>query len=524
MTEDHLSRNRTASTLPRGALLAAGCALALLQGCATHTSPIAATEPLPPQLAQGESYTGRQLDGVKSDSVQPLADHPALPAPATADPEKMPAYDGTDPPAGGAPLSLEQVYDMALNNDPTLRAAYSELQAVGQGTLAARAGLLPTVSVEGTYTGVQEDVVQTDNVVYQKGSASWPEYAYTLSLTQPIFDWSLWQKWREAQASERKELATYAFAQQDLMLRVATAYLSILAANDQITLSGAERDTTRKQLEVVKARYGAGQVTNVDLSEVQARLDVQDANYLLAENSLSDRRQALLEIIGRADVSLQPMTQAPVLAAPEPSDAHAWLDQALQQNWSIRAAAAAVEVARKEVGVQRAGHYPTLNLKASTGTNQTGDSLFGGGSTVDDTRYMLDLKLPLYQGGYVSAMSSAAAHRLTASEMQLSLARRKVQRQVLSSYQGIVVGAERIKALDRSVESFQQALNLKQQGYQSGLNDIVSVLDASRNLYNAKRQVAEARYNYVLDTLKLKQAAGTLSGQDVVAVSHNLQG
>jgi len=493
-----------------------------LSGCATHTSPMAATEPLPPQLAANGSYTGRQLDGVKAAAVSPLADHPSLPSAATADPEKMSPYDGANPPDGGAPLSLAQVYDMALTNDPTLRAAYSELQAVGQGALAARAGLLPTVTAEGSYTGVQEDVLQTTNVVYQKGNASWPEYAYTLSLTQPLFDMSLWQKWRQAQAAERKEVASYAFAQQDLILRVATAYLSILAAQDQITLSGAERDTTRKQLELVKGRYQAGQATQVDLSEVQARLEVQDANYLLAQSSLADREQGLLEIIGRADVKLLPVSRNLKLATPEPANVQSWLNQSLEQNWSIRVAAAAVDVARKEVSVQRAGHYPTLSLRASTGQNQTGDSLFGGGSTINDTRYMVDLKIPIYQGGYATAMSNAAADRLTAAEMQLSLARRKVQRQVLSSFQSISVGVGRVEALRRSVQAFQQALDLKQQGYQSGLNDIVSVLDASRNLYNAKRQEAEARYNYLLDSLKLKQAAGILSEKDIVAISHGM--
>ena len=473
-------------------------------------------------MTSGQSYTGRQLDSVKPDGVKPLSDHPELPSAATDDPTKMPAYDGAALPAGGAPLSLEQIYDMALTNDPTLRAAYSELQAVGQGTLAARAGLLPTVTAEGSYTGVQEDVVQTSNVVYQKGSASWPEYAYTLSLTQPLFDMSLWQKWREAQAAERKEVASYAFAQQDLILRVATAYLSILAAQDQIALSGAERDTTRKQLEVVKAKAQAGQSTPVDLSEVQARLDVQDANYLLAQSSLADRQQGLLEIIGHVGANLQPVKAGLKLANPQPANVQSWLSQALAQNWSIRVAAAAVEVARKEVGVQRAGHYPTVSLRASTGTNQTGDSLFGGGSTIDDTRYMVNLKIPLYGGGYATAMSNAAADRLTAAEMQLSLARRKVQRQVLSSYQSIAVGVDRVAALQRSVKSFQQALDLKQQGYQSGLNDIVSVMDASRNLYNAKRQEAEARYNYLLDSLKLKQAAGVLSEKDIVAISRSL--
>jgi len=317
-------------------------------------------------------------------------------------------------------------------------------------------------------------------------------------------------------------VASYAYAQQDLMLRTATAYLSVLAAQDQVELTEAERRTTKKQMELVQARYHSGQETRVGVSEVQARLDIQDANTLLAQNDYLDKQQAIQEIIGYGNLKLRPVRKDLPMTLPAPNDAQAWLRTALDQNWSIRAASAGVAVAEKEVAVQKAGYYPSVNLRASTGRNETGGSLFGGGSTVADTRFTVNLSVPIFQGGYTYGMSHAAASRLSAASSDLSLTRRKVQRQVFSSFQNIVIGVDRIRALNSSVESFELALKLKEEGFSAGLNDIVSVLDASRNLYNAKRQQAEAGYNFVLDGLKLKQAAGTLNAADIAAISQQI--
>ncbi len=472
--------------------------------------------------ASSKPYSSERMDGVAPVPAPRLEPETRLPSPATYDPDQMPAYNSAKPPANAEPLSLEQVYLMALENDPVLRGAYSEMQAIGYGTTAARAGLLPNINIEGNYGRVNQNVVDSENAVYQQGRARWGENGYALTLTQPLFDLAAYQKWRQAQESERKEVASFAYAQQDLMLRTATAYLSILAAQDQIDLTAAERETTQKQMELVRVRYQSGQVTQVNVSEVQARLDVQEANYLLVSNEHADKQQALQEIIGYGDLALVPVRKNLTLNLPEPNNPDAWLQKSLEQNWSIRAAAASVAVAEKEVSVQQAGYYPNVNVKASSGRNDTGGSLFGGGSTIDDTRVSLNVNIPIFQGGYTYGMSHAAASRLNSAQTQLSLTRRKVQRQVFSSFRNIAVGIDRIKALQSSVTSFELALKLKQEGFSAGLNDNVSVLDATRNLYNAKRQEAEARYNFVLDTLKLKQAAGILSSADIVAISNSV--
>ena len=399
-----------------------------------------------------------RMDQVAALPAPRFDDKTQLPAPAAYRADEMPAYNAAELPAQADPMTLDQVYMMALQNDPQLRGAYQELQAVGYGVMAARAGLLPSVTGEANRSRVKQNVINSQNAVYQTGQANWNENGWALTLTQPILDLGAFHKWRQSQEAERKEVASYAYAQQDLMLRTATAYLSILAAQDQIELTEAERNTTQKQMELVRARYRSGQETEVGVSEVQARLDLQAANTLLARHDYLDKQQGLQEIIGYGNVRLHRVRKDLPMAVPQPNDVQVWLRTALEQNWSIRAASAAVAVAEKEVSVQRAGYYPSMALRASTGRNETGGSLFGGGSTVGDTRVTLNLSVPIFQSGYTYGMSHAAASRLGAASSELSLARRKVQRQVFSSFQNIVIGMDRIKALNSSVQSFELAL------------------------------------------------------------------
>lgn len=527
----HRDHRRGSAVRPWQDRLTQGASIALvsvLAACATSSPQVvdreqaqAALDALPPAYGL-PPYSAHALDDAEAAPTPRLheTDDVALPSFVHAKVDQMPAYLSGFP--SSAPLTLESVYAMALDNDPQLRAAYDELQASGYGVVAARAGMLPHIYLDGGYSKVDQDIVESLNQVYGHGAASWTEHQYSLNLNQPVFDVGVFQKWRQAQDNERREVASYASAQQDLMLRTATAYLSILAALDQMELTEAEQAVTLKQKELAQARYDSGQETAVALSEVQARLDLQQANLLLAKNALLDRQQALHEIIGFGNVVLAPVRTRLDLVLPEPNDPALWLQQALAQNWSIRAAAAAVAVAEREVKVQKSGYYPNLNLRATHGRNDTGGSLFGGGSVVDDTRITLNFHVPLFQGGYTYGMSQAAVSRVSATQMQLSQARRAVHRQVHSAFYNIVTGIDRIQALRSSVKAFEQAQEMQSERFEYGLTDIVSVLDATRNLYNARRQEAEARYNYVLDSLKLKQAAGTLSDADIAAISRTV--
>jgi outer membrane protein len=200
-----------------------------------------------------------------------------------------------------------------------------------------------------------------------------------------------------------------------------------------------------------------------------------------------------------------------------------WVETALQQNLLLEARRHAVEVAQQEVARQRAGHAPVLDLVATHNRKDTGGSLFGGGSNVETLDVMLRLNIPLYSGGMVSALTGEASKRYQGALEDLERDARQVERQTRAAFQGITGGAVRVQALAKGVISAESARELKLAGYKSGIETILQVLDAERDLYAAKRDSAKARYEYLLNRLRLKLSVGTLSEADLTAVSALMQ-
>ena len=410
---------------------------------------------------------------------------------------------------------------MALQNDPQLRGAYQELQAVGYGVMAARAGLLPSVTGEANRSRVKQNVINSQNAVYQTGQANWNENGWALTLTQPILDLGAFHKWRQSQEAERKEVASYAYAQQDLMLRTATAYLSILAAQDQIELTEAERNTTQKQMELVRARYRSGQETEVGVSEVQARLDLQAANTLLARHDYLDKQQGLQEIIGYGNVRLHRVRRT----CPWPCHSPTTCRSGCAPRWS-----------RTGRSARPRPPWPWPRRKYRCSAPATTEH---GAARLD--RPQRDRRQPVrrrqHRRRHPRHAEPERAHLPERLHLRHEPCRRQPAGRGLVRTQpgapqgaapGVFLvpehrhrhgphqGAEQLGAVVRA------GAQAKEEGFKAGLNDVVSVLDATRNLYNAKRQQAEAGYNFVLDGLKLKQAAGTLNAADIAAISQQI--
>lgn len=414
---------------------------------------------------------------------------------------------------------LLQVYALAKENDPVLHAARLEYEAVAYGVEEARAGLLPSLGINYTKTKIRQDILSSDNAVFAVGSASYPQSNLGLTLAQPVFRLGAWFRLDQAHASERVAAAVYASAEQDLILRVATSYLDILSAQNALSFSQAERDSIQNQLILARKKFESGQATMVSLSDAQARAALNESNIIFLENELADKVQALREITGTEINQLRPLEENFRLMLPEPLDLNSWLTGAQDNNTGIRTKFEAIEVARDEIKKQQAAYAPTLDLTYNIDKNNTGGSLFGGGSDVKTNNIALRLNIPIFDGGVTHAVSHAAAKRHEESKDALDKEKRQVERATRYAYNGIVGGVQRVAALEKSVESLEQARSLKEEGYKSGLGTLLGVLDAERDLYAAKRDAAQARYNYVLNRLKLKQAIGALTDQDLVVIS-----
>lgn len=418
---------------------------------------------------------------------------------------------------------LAEIYTQARQNDPKYNAARYEFEAAAYAEPQALASLLPTAGFEATHASTRQNILSSRNAVFATGSTQFPTDNLTLTLTQPIFKLSAWRGYQQAKVKVKQAAATFGAAEQDLMLRAATAYLNVLAARDALGFAVAERDAIKRQLDLVQQRFSSGLVAIANLHDAKARYAIKDADVVGARNELDDKVQALRELTGKVAANLKPLREVIPLTPPEPNSMDHWVDSAQKQNLLLEARRLAVEVAQQEVARQRAGHAPVVDLVVTQNRKDTGGSLFGGGSDVATTDVMLRLNIPIYSGGLVSAVSGEAAKRYQGSLEDLERDLRQTERQTRAAFQGVTGGSVRVKALAQGVISSESARELKTEGYKSGLETLLQVLDAERDLYAAKRDSAKARYDLLLNRLRLKQAVGTLSDTDLAAINGLLQ-
>lgn len=411
--------------------------------------------------------------------------------------------------------NLLEVYALAKQNDPRLKAARLEFEAVAYGVDQSRSGFLPTIAADFSSTRTQQNILSSANTVFALGAANYPQRGMTFSLTQPVFRLSAWHQYAQAKAAEKQAAATYAAAEQDLILRTASAYLGVMAAHDALDLARAERSAIQSALVLADNKYRSGQATVVSLRDAESRAALKDSDLVLAENELQDKIQALSEIIGKSVATVTSFKGEIAFAPPEPEVLDKWVQGSLLRNLLLEARTQAVEVARNEVEKQRDGYFPTVDVSMTSDRKTTGGSLFGGGSNIKENDVMVRLHVPIFEGGYTNAVTAAAARRYQESREDLERDRRSVERQARAAYLGVVGGIQRVKALRQSVVALESARQLKQEGYKAGLATVLAVLDAERDLYTAKRNAAQATYDYFLNTLRLKQASGGLSDEDI---------
>lgn len=419
--------------------------------------------------------------------------------------------------------TLQEAYELAHQSDPKYRAAQAESKANGMAIDQARAGFLPTVKLDFEQTKTRQRIIESQNPIFGAGSTTFPTKNDTLSINQPIFRKDLVARFAQAKAVVQQSEFSLLAAEQDLQIRTSAAYLSVLAASDSLALAQAEREAVGKVLELARERLKMGLGTITNQYDAAARYAVTQAREVEANNKLRDTRQGLREITGKLIDKVQALRDEFPLETPEPASVEQWVESALGQNLGLRAKGAAVEVARQEIERQRAGHFPTLSLALSRNRRDAGSTLFGGGSNVETTDVTLRLSIPIFEGGLTSAVTQEAIYRHQKSQEDEEQERRGVERLTRAAYDGTLSAVSLVQALKQSVISQQSALEAKEQGFKSGLFALLPVLDAQRDLYLARRDFEQSRYDYLIYRLRLKQAAGTLSEADLVSIGEALR-
>ncbi len=413
---------------------------------------------------------------------------------------------------------LLQVYQAALQGDPVLRAQKSAFEAAHHSQRQIKSLYYPSISLSANATWSDEDIA-ADSSFIPSGNNRYDSRAYSLTLTQALYRWDYINQLRQANAATRQAEAELNQAYQDIILRVSQRYFDVLAARDSLEFAQAEKNAISRQLDQAKQRFEVGLIAITDVHEAQAAFDLATASEIVAQNGLSSSRLALRELTGKRPDKLATLGTKIGLASPEPADIDTWTESALQRNFSLLAAEAATEVARQQLSQQRASRHPTVDLVASRNYNNIGGGSFGS-RTTEDSRIGLQLNLPIYRGGGISASVRNANAQLSQAKDSLEQQRRAVQREASDAYLSLLAGISQVKALQQAVISSESALNATEAGYEVGTRTTVDVLISRRELFRTQRDLARARYDYILANLRLQQAAGTLDIKDVEQINH----
>ena len=403
--------------------------------------------------------------------------------------------------------SLMEIYNLAIGNDPQYQASRAGLAASQETLPQSTANFLPTISAGASHTeNIDPDSGNSDSV--------------SLALTQPLYKHGSFVERRRAKSVVAQAEAEFQVAEQRLILDVAKAYFDVLSAQDNLEFSRAEERSNARQLDQTQQRFDVGLVAITDVHESRAAHDISIAATIEAENRLDGAKENLREITGLYHQSLSTLQDDVPLIPPNPSDLQEWTDMALDQNPSLLAAEQATEQAKENVNAQRSGNFPTVNLSINyvdSSTHSTNPLV--PDSSASNTTATVNLNMPLYEGGRTQSHIAQAREYLRQSRQFLEQTRRTTQRNVRNAYRGVISGISRVKALKQALISNQSALRAAEAGYEVGTRTTVDVLVARRNLFSAQRDYSQARYNYLLDTLRLQQAAGSLTANNLKTIS-----
>ncbi|WP_338479363.1 TolC family outer membrane protein [Pseudomonas trivialis] len=431
--------------------------------------------------------------------------------------------------AAEAPLSvntdLVSVYQEAVNNNADLAAARAQYGAQKEVVPQARAGLLPNLSAGADSNNVRTQLDQPAATV-NRDAHSW-----RATLSQPLFRADRWFQLQAAHAVNEQASLQLSATEQNLILQSAESYFAVLRAQDNLASTKAEENAFKRQLDQSNERFDVGLSDKTDVLQSQASYDTARANRILAQRQVDDAFEALITLTNRQYNAIQGIVHSLPVLPPMPNDAKAWVETAGRQNLNLLASNYAVTAAEETLRQRKAGHLPTLDAVAQYEKGDNDALGFGNpnqlpipyGGDVSQRTVGLRLNIPLYSGGLTSSQVRESYSRLDQSEQQREGLRRQVVENTRNLHRAVNTDVEQVQARRQSIISNQSAVEATEIGYQVGTRNIVDVLDSQRQLYASVRNYNNSRYDYILDNLRLKQAAGTLNPGDLQELTRYLK-
>lgn len=436
---------------------------------------------------------------------------------------------------------LFEILQLALDNDPTLQQAEATYRANHENVIQSRASLLPTFGVGGRTSRITAGptdssfIERTDPATGETVSVFQPEHSFRpginnhgwgVSLNQSVVNLANWYNLQSARASDRAAAVNLAAQEQDLIMRVAAAYFDVLRAQDLLDTNVQEEEAAQRSLEQTQQREEVGLVAITDVFDAQAAYDLARNTTILQQNALRSAYEALEAITGMAHPDIDSLRDDFPIEEVD-GNLEAWEDQAEDNSLAIAAAEFNLQATRRNLKARKADHLPTVDLAGQWGHDVTAPIVsqgiqIGGGAS-DRTSLTLSVTIPLYTGGATSSRRRAAEYNVIAAQESLKLTKRQLTQNIRNAYRRVNTDVLVIAQRDQSITSAQSALDATELGAEVGTRNIVEVLRARENLYRALRQYAEARYNYIIDSLILKQVTGTLTPQDVIELNQWLE-
>jgi outer membrane protein len=424
---------------------------------------------------------------------------------------------------------LKELYELALTRDASLQAAGFQRDAAIEVRPQALAPWLPQASAAASATRERVNFDSGQATGSQAAdcalSAAGVQHCYGtvhslgLNLSQTLWSYQAFSQLKEANLQAAAAEASFRGVQQNLLLRVAQAYFSILSAADQLATNRGERDAFGTLLTQARTREQTGVGPRSDVEQAQAFYDATEQSVIDAQNTLDDANLALTEIVGPHAVAIAPLRKDIPLLSPEPTSAEEWVTSARQDNFDVRTAELKMEAAARDVSAQRGRGLPTFLLTGSS-SKVTQDAVLGGSQMLDTVG--VSFSWPLFQGGAVASAVRQSRALYRQAQATYDATQRDTERQTRAAFRGIVSGIQRIGAARRAVDSGHGAVEASRRNVEFGTGTEFDLLNAQNNYYAALRAYSQSRYDYLTSVLTLKQQAGRLSERDLVAIDELL--
>ena len=418
---------------------------------------------------------------------------------------------------------LKDIYELALINDPTFKAAEASFRAGKEYKVQGRAGLLPSLSISGS-TGWNE---------YRLEETLLDEYNsnnYSGSLQQPLFRLDRWFQFRQGKSLTQSAAAEFSYQQQETMIRVATSYFNVLNAKDSLSAAEAEVEAIQRQRDQAKKRFDVGLASITEVQDTQAAYDSSIVRRITREAQLDSAKEAVSAIIGADVPLLSPLKNDYPTPPPDPINREEWVKIGLANNFQLKAAQLNTDAAKSSARASGSAHLPKVDIIGRVTKSTSRQGKFGGfiqnplyGLESDNRQYAIQISMPIFAGGGISSARRQAYAQYDRSKEQTLFTERSVIREVRSNHFNVQTQSANVTARRQALASANSALKATQIGFEVGNRNVVDLLQAERGLYAAQRDYAQSRYDYILSVLRLKLSVGSLSPEDLFNVSSQMK-